>query len=94
MKAHFHKPSKTLLIMNIRCYDELNHTVFWTVRRTPLFWEENGDVSYNPNVAYLTRLGGGGQGFFVLFISYFPPLKPRYILWSGASHSPKHTVLG
>ena len=27
------------------------------------------------------------QGFF--FFSYFPPLKPRYILWSDASYSKK-----
>ena len=28
------------------------------------------------------------QGFF----SYFPPLKPRCVLWSSASYSPKSTV--
>ena len=28
------------------------------------------------------------QGLF----PYFPPLKPRYILWSGASYSPKNMV--
>ena len=28
------------------------------------------------------------QGFF----PYFPPLKPRYILWSGASYSLKNMV--
>ena len=42
----------------------------------PQIWEENGGVSYSPNVAYL----GGGvvveQGFF----PYFPPLKSRCIL--------------
>ena len=47
--------------------------------------------------------GGGGTGsqeagtgpHFLLqfFFSYFPPLKPRYILWSGVSHSPKNMVL-
>ena len=26
------------------------------------------------------------------FFSYFPPLKPRCVLWSGASYSPKNTV--
>ena len=31
--------------------------------------------------------GVSGVGFF--FFSYFPSLKPRYFLWSGASYSPK-----
>ena len=35
-------------------------------------------------------LCGGGAGFF----PYFPPLKPRYVLWSGVSYSPKNTVHG
>ena len=48
-------------------------------------WEENGGVSYSPNVAYLARWGGGsgGAGGF----SYFSPLKPRCVLWSGVSYS-------
>ena len=53
-------------------------------------WEENGGASYSANVAYLALWGGGGtaveQGFF---FPYFPPLKPRYVLWSGVSYSPK-----
>ena len=70
-----------------------------------LFWEENVAMFYSPNVAYLAHLGWGGGGgagsqeagagpHFLLqnFFSYFPPLKPRCILWSGASHSPKNTV--
>ena len=28
------------------------------------------------------------------FFSYFPPLKPRCVLWSGASYSPKDMVRG
>ena len=39
---------------------------------------------------------GGGAGshfFFKKFFSYFPPLKPRCVLWSGASYSPKNTVM-
>ena len=38
--------------------------------------------------------GGGGWGAVVEqgFFPYFPPLKPRYILWSGVSYSPKNTV--
>ena len=72
-------------------------TVFSRLKRTlfpPQTWEENGGVSYSPNVAYLAYwgLGGGGavvdQGFF----PYFPPLKPRYILWSSVSYSLKNTV--
>ena len=70
----------------------------------PKFGEENGGASYSPNVAYLAHwvgVGGGagpqeaGAGpHFLLqkFFSYFPPLKPRCILWSGASYSPKNTV--
>ena len=42
----------------------------------------------------LTWLWGEGavveQGFFFF---YFPPLKPRCVLWSGASYSPKYTVI-
>ena len=47
----------------------------------------------------LTWLAGKGewevvaveQGLF--FFSYFPPLKPRYVLWSGAPYSLKNTVV-
>ena len=41
----------------------------------PQIWEENGGVSYNPNIAYLGCCGGGvGSGggagvFFFLFSS-------------------------
>ena len=34
-------------------------------------------------------MGGNSKAFF---LPYFPPLKPRYVLWSGASYSPKNTV--
>ena len=48
-------------------------------------------MSYSLNVAYLVRLGGAaGQwsgGFFLTFL-----LKPRSILRSGLSYSPKNTV--
>ena len=60
----------------------------------PQIWEENGGASYSPNVAYLALWRGVvvvERGFF--FFSYFPPLTPRYILWSGASYSPKNTVI-
>ena len=41
--------------------------------------------------------GGGGEGEEgsggrVFFFPYFPPLKPRYVIWSGVSYSPKNTV--
>ena len=57
----------------------------------PQIWEENGGASYSPNVAYLAH---GGQGVAVEqgFFPYFPPLKPRCVLWSGASYSPKNMV--
>ena len=44
-------------------------------------WEENGGVSYSLNVAYLAHLGRG-EGSGVGFFPYFPPLKPRCVLWS------------
>ena len=55
----------------------------------PQIWEENGGASYSPNVVYLAHWGLGGWGWSEVFFSYFPPLKPRYCLWSGASYSPK-----
>ena len=58
---------------------------------TPI-WEGNGGVSYSPNIAYLAHWGEGGvveRGFY----SCFPPLKPRCVLWSGASYSSKNMVL-
>ena len=72
-------------------------TVFLDCRmHTPQIWEENGGASYRLNVAYLARCGGWGEGAavecFGFFFSYFPPLKPRYIIWSGASYSLKNTV--
>ena len=60
------------------------YCVFWTIRCTffPQIWEVNGGASYSLNVAYLARCVEGGlvveQGFF----SYFPPLKPRCVIWS------------
>ena len=69
----------------------------------PKIWEENGGAPHGANVAYLAHLGvgGGGSGagsqeagagpHFLLqnLFSYFPPLKPRCVLWSGALYSPK-----
>ena len=66
----------------------------------------NGGASYSPNVDDLTHGGGAGGGSgvghrrqeqdhifcFKIFFSYFP-LKPRSILWSGASYSLKNTVI-
>ena len=87
-----------------------DYCVFWTIRCTPpkkKIWEENGGVSYSLNVAYLPCWGWGcgsgagsqeaGAGLHFLlqkFFSYFPPLKPRCVLWSGVSYSPKNTVSG
>ena len=72
----------------------------------PKIWEENGGGSYSPNVAYLAHWwvgGGSGVGsleagagphfLFQNFFSYFPPLKPRWVLWSGVSYSLKNTVV-
>ena len=56
---------------------------------SPQIWEENGGASYSTNAAYQAHWErGGGAGFF----SYFPSLKPRYVLWSGVSYTPKNTV--
>ena len=37
--------------------------------------------------------GAGPHFLLQIFFSYFPPLKPRCVLWSGASYSPKNTVV-
>ena len=69
----------------------LNYYIFQIIGHAPLIWEENGSASYSPNVAHLApgvSGGRGGAGFF----PYFPPLKPRCVLWSGASYSLKNTV--
>ena len=81
-----------LLIFYNICF--ITYHIFQTIRCTSphQIWERNGGVSYSPNVAYLACWGGGGWWSRV-FIPYFPPLKPRYILWSGASYSPKKMVL-
>ena len=50
-------------------------------------------MSYSPIIAYLAhRAGAGSSGRAGIFFFYFPPLKPRYVLWSGVSYSPKNTV--
>ena len=59
----------------------------------PQIWEENGGVSYSLQVAYLAHRGGGCAAVERVFFSYFPPLKPRCILWSGVSYSLKNTVI-
>ena len=79
---------------------QLTYRIFQTIRCTPphQIWEENGGASYSLNVAYLACWGGGRGGrsrttfFASKFFSYFPPLKPRCILWSSASYSLKNMV--
>ena len=44
------------------------------------------------SLTWLVGDGGGGSSG-VGFFSYFPPLKLRWVLWSGVSYSPKNTVL-
>ena len=65
--------------------------IFQTIRRTPQMWGGNGGASYSPNVADL--VWGRGTAVERVFLSYFPPLKPRYVLWSGASYGLKNTVI-
>ena len=70
-----------------------NFHIFQTIRRTsPQIWGGNGGASDSPNVAYLACWGRGVGGSGVDFSPYFSPLKSRYVLWSGASYSPKNTV--
>ena len=54
-----------------------------------MWGEENGGASYSANVAYLAHWRGGGGGGARVFFSYFPSLKPRCVLWSGAPSSSK-----
>ena len=61
---------------------------------SPQIWEENEGASYSPNVAYLAHWRGQGGGGAGVFFSYFPPLKPGCVLWSGVSYSRKNTVVG
>ena len=35
--------------------------------------------------------GAGPHFLLQIFFPYFPPLKPRCVLWSDASYSPKNT---
>ena len=68
--------------------------IFQTISTSPAqIWEENGGVSYSLNVVYLACCGGGGGGGAGFFFSYFPPLTPRCVLWSGESYSPKNMVV-
>ena len=70
------------------------YLVFWTIRCTPQIWEENGGVSYSLNVAYLALWSwGGAGGSGAGFSPYFPPLKPRCVLWSSESYSLKNMVI-
>ena len=53
----------------------------------------NGVVSCSLNAVYLARWGERGQRWSRVFFPYFPPLKPRNLLWSSVSYSPKPTAL-
>ena len=68
----------------------------------PQIWEENRGASYSPNVAYLvcyriSALKDVIKYFTTFFASnffnfYFPPLKPRCILWFE-KYRPSQTTL-
>ena len=74
-------------------YEVWKYRIFRTIRYTPKFGRKRGYVSYSPNVAYLAHWGGGwGAAVEQNLFSYFP-LKPRCVLCSGASYSPKNTEL-
>ena len=72
----------------------LKSPYFLDYKTHPPNWEENGGASYSPNVVYLAHQwgAGGGSGELFFFFYYFPPLKPRYVSWSGASYSPQNMV--
>ena len=68
------------------------HRIFRTIRHTfsPQIWEENAGASHRPTVADLARWMGGGSG--AGFFPYFPPLKPRCVLWPSTSYILKNMV--
>ena len=94
VKVLAHPSSQIVLLYFPSC---VRYHLFWTIRCnfSPHKWEVNEGVSESPNVAYLAHcLGGGGDGTGAEgFFPYFPPLKPRYVLWSGTSYSPKNMVM-
>ena len=69
----------------------------YKMHRSPQIWEERGGASCRPNVAYLAHWGGGLGGAWQwwsgIFFSYFPLLKPKYILWSSVCYSPTNTII-
>ena len=106
--GHMHKFLESHLqryaLQHLFCYSLiLNHAVIDLVTNLPYFSDYKMHI-FPPNLGGKwgcvfwskcslpgsrgVRWGGVEWGF----ISCFPPLKPRYILWSGASYSPKTTV--
>ena len=49
-------------------------------------------MSYSPNVAYLAHGEVGVMAVEWVSFSYFPPLKPKCVLWSSVSYSLKTMV--
>ena len=91
-------PSATWKALHWRSPSHIPYFSHYKMHLSPQIWGVNGGASYSPNVAYLGHRGRGrGRAWQrwsgVFFPSYFSPLKPRCILWSGGSHSPKNTVL-
>ena len=82
-----------IFLLGHKALPYIDYRSFRTIRCTPpQIWEENLDVSCSLNVVYLACWVGGGQQWSGFFSPYFPPLKPRYVLWSGVSYSPKNSV--
>ena len=70
-----------------------HYRIFRTIRCTPPQLGKKWECVLQSKCSLpgsLGRMGSGGAGFF--FSPYFPPLKPGYMLWSGASYSPKNMV--
>ena len=88
-------PSATWKALHWRSPSQIPYFSHYKMHRSPQIWGVNGGASYSPNVAYLGHRGWGWgrawQRWSGVFSSYFSPLNPRCILWSGGSHSPKNT---
>ena len=60
------------------------------IAQMELTWLAEGEGGGGGGVG--SQEAGAGPHFLLqIFFSYFPPLKPRCVLWSAASYSPKNT---
>ena len=77
-----------VLSLTVFCYTKICTVV------SCLIYRNCGTMSKQKRISTLKNVIKYFTIFFASnFFSYFPPLKPRCILWSGAFYSPKNTVL-